>query len=83
MPIRKRALLFLTSIAIAAASGFAQDEKSPASKSAARPGSGAHQIAVPAAPGSVTDKDQAAGKTTDEKKQRIRYTFPPAAAKRM
>jgi len=82
MAIRKRALVFLTGIALAAASGFAQDKTSPASKSA-QPGSGAHRIAVPAVPGSAVDKDQSAGKSTDEKKQRIRYTFPPAAAKRM
>jgi hypothetical protein len=81
--MRTRALLLLTGIALAAASGFAQDKKSPASKSVAQPGSDAHRIAVPAVPGSAVDKDQAAGKSTNEKKQRIRYTFPPAAAKRM
>ena len=78
-----RALLFLTGIAIVSASGFAQDKKSPAGKSAAEPGSGAHRIATPAIPRAASGKDDAAGTTSKAKKQRIRYTFPPAAAKRM
>jgi hypothetical protein len=81
--MRRRALLFLTGIAIVAASGFAQDKKSPAGKSAAEPGSGAHRITAPAIPGAASGKDDAAGKSSEAKKQRIRYTFPPAAAKRM
>ena len=81
--MRTRAFLFLTGIAIVAASGFAQDKKSPAGKSAAEPGSGAHRIAAPAVPGAASGQDDATGRSSDAKKQRIRYTFPPAAAKRM
>jgi len=81
--MRTRALLLLTGIAIVAISGFAQDKKSPVVKSAAEPGSGAHRVAVPASPGAASSKDDAAGKSSEAKKQRIRYTFPPAAAKRM
>ena len=80
--MRTRALLFLTGIAIVATSGFAQDKKSPAGKPAAEPASGAHRGAAPAIPGAASSKD-AAGKSPEVKKQRIRYTFPPAAANRM
>jgi len=78
-----RALLFLTGIAIVAANGFAQDKKSPAAKSVAEPGSGGHRITAAAIPGATSGKDDVAGTSSKAKKQRIRYTYPPAAAKRM
>jgi len=81
--MRMRALLLLTGIAFVAAPGFAQDAQTPAG-SAAEPGSGAHQIAAPAAPSAAGAKEDAAGPSAEtKKKQRIRYTFPPAAARRM
>ena len=78
-----RALLLLTGIAFVAAPGFAQDAKTPAGNSAAEPGSGTHQIAAPAVPGAASAKEETAGQPAETKKQRIRYTFPPAAVKRM
>lgn len=80
--MRMRTLLLLTGIAIFAAPGFAQDGQTPAGNAAAEPGSGAHQLAAPAVPGAANSKEEAAGKP-ETKKKRIRYTFPPAAAKRM
>jgi hypothetical protein len=77
-----RTLLLLTGMAIVAVPGFAQDVQTPAGNAAAEPGSGAHQIAAPATPGAASTKEEAAGQP-ETKKQRIRYTFPPAAAKRM
>lgn len=82
--MRMRALLLLSGIAVIAVPGFAQDAQTPADKSAAEPGSGAHQIATPVVPSTAASaKEEAAGPPAETKKQRIRYTFPPAAAKRM
>ena len=81
--MRMRALLLLTGIAVVAAPGFTQDAQTPAGNSVAEPGSGAHQIAAPAVPSAASAKEEAAGRPAETKKQRIRYTFPPAAAKRM
>jgi hypothetical protein len=78
-----RALLLLTGIVVVAASGFAKDPQTPTGNSAAEPASGAPQIAAPAAPSAANTKEKAAGQPAETKKQRIRYTFPPAAAKRM
>jgi len=80
--MRMRTLLLLTGIAIVAAPGFAQVVQTPAGNAPAEPGSGARQIAAPAVPGAASTKEEAAGQP-ETKKQRIRYTFPPAAAKRM
>jgi len=78
-----RAFLLLTGIAVVAAPGFAQDAQTPAGNSAAQPGSGAQQLTAPAVPGAARAKEEVAGQPAETKKQRIRYTFPPAAAKRM
>lgn len=76
-------LLLLTGIALIAASGFAQGTKTHGGDSDAQPDSGAHQIAAPAVPRAGMSENDTAGKPAERKKQRIRYTFPPAAAKRM
>jgi len=81
--MRMRTLLLLTRIAVVAAPGFAKDAQTPAGNSAAEPGSGAQQITAPAVPGAASAKEEVAGQPAETKKQRIRYTFPPAAAKRM
>ena len=81
--MRMRTLLLLTGIAIFAAPGFAQDGQTPAGNAAAEPGSGAHQLAAPAVPGAASAKKEEAAGQPETKKQRIRYTFPPAAARRM
>lgn len=81
--MRMRALLLLSGIAVIAVPGFAQDAQTPADKSAAEPGPSA-QIATPLVPSTAASaKEEAAGPPAETKKQRIRYTFPPAAAKRM
>ncbi|MGQ0578592.1 MAG: hypothetical protein ACT4PQ_06725 [Betaproteobacteria bacterium] len=83
--MRMRTLLLLTGIAVvAAAPGFAKDAQTPAGNSTtAQPGSGVQQITAPAVPGAAKAKEEVAGQPAETKKQRIRYTFPPAAAKRM
>ncbi len=81
--MRTRTLLVLTAIAIVAAPGFAHDVQTPAGNAPAEPGSGARQIVAPAAPGAASTKKEEAAAQPETKKQRIRYTFPPAAAKRM
>ncbi len=78
-----QALLLLSGIVFFAAPGFAQDAQSPASTSAAEAGSGEQRITAPAAPGAASAKEGPPGQPAETKKQRIRYTFPPAAAKRM
>jgi hypothetical protein len=79
-----RALLWLSGIAVITVPGFAQDAQTPADRSAVEPGSGAHQIVAPVVPSAAASaNEEAAGPPAETKKQRIRYTFPPAAAKRM
>jgi hypothetical protein len=78
-----RASLLLTGIAFVAAPGLAQEAQPRGGKSATEPGSGAHPIAAPAVPGATSAKEETAGQSAERKKQRIRYTFPRAAAKRM
>jgi len=81
--MRMRTLLLLTGMAIVAVPGFALDEKTPAGNAAAEPGSSARQIDAPAVPGAANAKKEEAGGRLETKKQRVRHTFPPAAAKRM
>ena len=81
--MRMRALLLLTGIVVIAVPGIAQDAQTPAGNPAAEPGSGADQIAAPAVPSAASAKEKAAGQPAPTNKQRIRYSFPPAAAKRM
>ncbi len=81
--MRIRAFLLLTGTAVVAAPGLARDAQPPASNSAAQPGSGAQQSTAPVVPGAARANEEVAGQPAETKKQRIRYTFPPAAAKRM
>jgi hypothetical protein len=78
-----RTLRLLTGMAIVAVPGFAQEVQTPAGNAAAEPGSSARQIAAPAVPGAASAKKEEAAGQPETKKQRIRYTFPPAAARRM
>lgn len=78
-----RALPLLTGLVFVAVPGFAQVDKSRPGKPDAEPGSGAHQIVAPAGPNAASAKEEAGGQPAKTKKQRIRLSFPPAAAKRM